>query len=89
MSEFGAVGYAMVGGLYTVLTVLLLTSWRGGRIGGYLIAACVMSIVWCAVLAFHTVKNSIDPLGLFIVELLRAGAWVTFFCIPRQYSSVR
>ena len=78
MSEFGALGYALVGGLYAILTVLLLTSWRGRMTGGYLITACVMSVVWSAVLALQAHQESIHPLVLFVVEVLRTGAWIMF-----------
>jgi hypothetical protein len=37
MIAFGASSYAVLGMMYFVLTVMLLTSWRGPRIGGYLI----------------------------------------------------
>lgn len=39
MIAFGASSYAVLGMMYFVLTVMLLTSWRGPRIGGYLIGA--------------------------------------------------
>ena len=78
MSEFGAFGYAIVGGLYVILTILLLTSWRGRAIGGYLIAACLISIVWSGVLMTQSSQGSFNPFALFVVEVLRTGAWITF-----------
>lgn len=78
MSVFGALGYALVGALYAVLTVLLLTSWRGRTIGGYLIVACLVSVVWSVVLASQTASGTVNPLLLFVVEVLRTGAWITF-----------
>ncbi|MDH3416706.1 MAG: PEP-CTERM system histidine kinase PrsK, partial [Gammaproteobacteria bacterium] len=78
MSEFGAIGYALTGGLYVILTVLLLLNWRGQRIGGYLIAACLVSAMWSGMLAVQTAKGSFHPLILFLVEVLRTGAWIAF-----------
>ena len=78
MSSFGALGYGLVGGLYAVLAILLLTSWRGRSIGGYLIAACIVSAVWSGILAVQTARGAFDPLILFVVELLRSGVWIAF-----------
>jgi putative PEP-CTERM system histidine kinase len=78
MSEFGAIGYALTGGLYALLTVLLLMSWRGQRIGGYLIAACLMSAVWSGIFAVQTARGTFHPLILFVAELLRSGVWIVF-----------
>ena len=81
MSGFGALGYALVGGLYAVLTALLMTSWRGQRIGGFLIAACLVSATWSVVLAIQTAWSPFHPLTPFIVEILRGGAWITFLAV--------
>ena len=78
MSEFGAIGYALTGGLYALLTVLLLISWRGRAIGVYLIAACVVSAVWSGILAVQTARGTFHPLILFVAELLRSGVWIVF-----------
>ena len=78
MSGIGAVGYALVGGLYAVLTILLLVSWRGRTIGAYLIVACLVSVAWGGLLAAQTSRGSFNPMLLFVVEFLRTGAWITF-----------
>jgi len=78
MSSFGALGYGLVGGLYAVLTALLLTNWRSRTIGGYLIAACLVSAAWGGILAVQTARGTFHPLILFIVELLRSGVWIVF-----------
>ena len=78
MSGFGALGYGLVSGLYAVLTVLLLTSWRGRTIGGYLIGACVVSAVWSGILAAQAARGTFHPLILFVAELLRSGVWIVF-----------
>lgn len=78
MSEIGAIGYALTGGLYALLTVLLLLNWRGQKIGGYLIAACLVSVVWSGILAVQSARGTFHPLILFVAELLRSGVWILF-----------
>lgn len=78
MIVFGALSYAFVGVLYAVLSVLLLTSWRGRHLGGYLIAACVLSVLWGIMLAISTSKSAVLAPAVFSIEVLRGGAWLTF-----------
>jgi len=78
MNEVGAIGYALVGALYLLLTALLLTAWRGRKVGAYLLGACGMSVVWSGLLAFQAVRGPVHPLLLFVVEVLRTGAWIVF-----------
>ena len=78
MTEFGTISYAVLCALYTILSFLLLTSWRGRHLGGYLIAACVMSAIWCITLAISTTNPSVPVLAVFSIEVLRGAAWLTF-----------
>jgi len=78
MTEFGALSYVVVGIFYAVLSILLLTSWRGRHLGGYLIAACVMSAIWGITLAVSVTSTSVPALAIFSIEVLRGGAWLTF-----------
>lgn len=72
------IGYAAVGALYTLLTVLLLTAWRGRRIGAYLILASVISVAWGFLLASQSAYGSVHPLLIAFVEISRASAWILF-----------
>ena len=78
MTEFGALSYVIVGIFYAALSILLLTSWRGRHLGGYLIAACVLSALWGITLAVSTTNTSVPGLTVFSIEVLRGGAWLTF-----------
>lgn len=78
MTEFGAFSYAIVGVFYAILSVLLGTSWRGRHLGGYMIAACVVSAVWGIALAVSTTTPAVPVLAIFSLEVLRGGAWLTF-----------
>jgi len=78
MITFGASSYAVLGAMYFVLTAMLLTSWRGPRVGVYLIGACLINAVWASVLSAQIASGAPNPELLFFVEVLRAGAWLTF-----------
>jgi putative PEP-CTERM system histidine kinase len=78
MDQIGAIGYALVGVLYSVLAILLLTVRRGGPVGAYLVIACLVSVAWAGVLAWDSGVSRLSPLSLFIAELIRSGAWISF-----------
>ena len=81
MTQFGALSYAIVSLLYVALSLLLLTSWRGRRIGGYLINACVLSAAWGFLLSAAILGVAVPVLVVFIVEVLRGAAWLTFLVV--------
>lgn len=78
MTGIDVIGYGLVAGLYLVLATLLLTVWRGKRLGGYLIAACLVSVAWAALLALQAARDMSHPLMLFVAEILRSGIWIIF-----------
>lgn len=78
MSTIGAFGYAAVGTFYALLTVLLLTTWRGHRIGVYLILASIVSAVWGFSLAAQMYSGSVYPSLVALVEVSRATIWILF-----------
>ena len=78
MNTIGAFGYAAVGTLYALLTVLLLTTWRGHRVGIYLILASIVSAVWGFSLALQMYSGSVYPSLVALVEVLRATVWILF-----------
>lgn len=81
MTDFGVICYTVVAVLYGALSVLLLTSWRGRRLGLALIAAATVSTVWALVLALHAAGISVPVFAVFVVEVLRGGAWITFLTV--------
>ena len=81
ISEFGAVSYAIVGALYVVFSLLLLTSWRGKFVGAYLIAAAAISAVWSTALAVQAVTDVVPMSVTMVLEALRGGAWLTFLLV--------
>ena len=78
MFVLGALGYVIVGVLFVILAMLLATSWRGHRIGVYLIAACVINAFWATVSAVALVNPDFDPLWLFVAEIARSSSWIVF-----------
>ena len=78
MVLFGVISYAFVGVLYATLALLLLTSWRGHRIGGHLIAACVASAVWGLLVPAQSAGATVSDSVSAIIEFLRNGLWIAF-----------
>ena len=77
MVTLGAGSYVVLSALYILLTVMLLTSWRRRKIGGYLIAACVISSTWAGLMAWEISGRGLSRELVFLVEVFRAGAWLT------------
>lgn len=66
---------------------MLLVSWRGRRLGGLLILACVACVLWAAGLATQAAFHSV-PLGaVFTLEMLRFAAWLVFFSVLLRSSA--
>ena len=78
MATIGVFGYGAVGALYALLAALLLTTWRGNRIGVYLVLASVVSVVWGFTLAAQSANVLVQPLFVASIEVLRSAAWILF-----------
>ncbi len=89
MVTFGAGSYVALGALYVLLTLMLMTSWRGRKIGGYLIAACGMSAAWSGVMAWQISGGGLSGELVFLAEMLRAGSWLTFLAHAGLSRNVR
>lgn len=74
----GAWGYALATFCYLALALLLSTSWRGRLQGGLLLAVCLLSAAWAAMLSY-SLANGL-PLSIVHIwlELLRDGAVLLF-----------
>ncbi len=72
-----ALSYAAGGIAFLVLTLLLLTSWRGRLRGVLVVLAALMTTVWCAVLAYQLTVGRTLFIPVFTSELLRDAAWLT------------
>ncbi len=56
-------------------------SWRGRKPGGYLLAACIVSTIWALTLAWQSTSPGLSDLPIFVVEVLRGGAWLSFLTV--------
>ncbi len=63
---------------FLALTVLLAVSWRGRRVGALLMLAAGMSTLWGGFLAYAGWRETIPVSWIFIAEILRYAAWLSF-----------
>ena len=73
MTVFSLISYAVVGVSYTVLSILLLTSWRGRHLGGILIGACLMSAAWAAVSAINAAGSDVPLITIYAAQVSTNG----------------
>jgi len=73
-----AVSYAIGAVAFLVLTLLLLTAWRGRLQGGLLVSASAMTALWCAAVAAYALYRIPPFSALQLLEVLRSGAWFLF-----------
>jgi putative PEP-CTERM system histidine kinase len=73
----GTLGYGLAAVAFGVLTVLMLTSWRGRLQGALLVAAASLTAAWAATAALDPATVSAWEL-LGTLEVLRNTAWLLF-----------
>ena len=78
MLTVGSIGYLATGLMYALLTLLMFVAWIARRGGGALVAATFVSVLWASTLAAQTSGYPVRPDLIFVVEVLRAWAWVGF-----------
>ncbi|MDX1488534.1 MAG: PEP-CTERM system histidine kinase PrsK, partial [Acidiferrobacterales bacterium] len=81
MIQFSTYSYLATAALYALLTLLLLTSWRGRRVGAYLIVSCIVSFAWGVTLALQAAEPRTNVALVFVTEVLRGGTWITFLTV--------
>ncbi len=78
MSDFGFIAFATAAVFFLVLSLLLITSWRGRLQGGLMLAAAVISTIWASLLALQS-GFKIIPVGMiWSIEALKNLAWCLF-----------
>ncbi|MCZ6560790.1 MAG: PEP-CTERM system histidine kinase PrsK [Gammaproteobacteria bacterium] len=80
MNSFGTVSYALAAGLFGILAVLLLTSWRGRLQGGLLIGASFVTVIWATLIAIQAKSGAVPLAGIVTTEFLRDGVWIMYLC---------
>ncbi len=78
MSELGYYGYLIAAAGYFVLLLLLLTNWRGRLLGGILLLACALTVVWGVVLGMHAYGVALPSSLFWGMETLRSFVWLAF-----------
>ena len=78
MTIFGPLSYLLAAALFFMLSVLVLTAWRGGIQGGLLLLASIISMTWAGVLAWQALTGRFQLAFLFSIEVARDAAWLAF-----------
>jgi len=73
-----AVSYGLAGALYGLLTLLLLTAWRGRLQGALLVIASAISMIWCVAQASHGLYTWPPFWNLQLLEVVRDASWFAF-----------
>ena len=71
-------GFSAAAVAYAAVSLLMLTSWRRGPLGAWLIAACVLTAVWSAAAAFQAIRPGAVDIFVSVLELARSGGWIAF-----------
>lgn len=76
MNAFGIASYGIAALTFLVLTLLLITAWRGRQQGAHLIVASAVTAAWAAILAVQSYNGQIPVLVIYLAEAIRGGAWL-------------
>lgn len=78
MFEFGVFGYSTATLAFFILTLLLLTIWRGRIQGGLLLFATATATLWAGVLAIQAAYQVIPVTLIWFIEVFRNFVWLLF-----------
>lgn len=78
MAIFAPISYLAAALLFAVLAVLVVTAWKQRLQSGLLVSAAVLSAIWAAMQALQSAADVFTTSFLFLVEVLRYGAWLFF-----------
>lgn len=76
MNAFGIASYGIAALSFLVLTLLLITAWRGRQQGAHLIVASGMTAVWAVTLAAQSYTGHVPVLVIYLAEAMRGGSWL-------------
>lgn len=75
------VGFGLAFFAFLTLVGLLLTAWRGSRVGGMLVLASLLAALWAGVSAYQASQGYLSSMLLVVAELLRDVAWIVFLLL--------
>lgn len=79
MSLLGVIGYGVAAVVWSILFLLLLTSWRGRLQGGLLVSAVLVTLLWALRAALYASTEVAAPDWLYqTLEIIRDVAWLGF-----------
>ncbi len=78
MENIGTISYSAGGLFFFVLTLVLVTGWRGRLQGALLVAAAAATTLWAAGLAWHGTSGTAPDAVSEVLENLRYLAWYAF-----------
>jgi len=79
MANIGALSYGAAAAGWSLLFLLLLTSWRGRLQGGLLVAAVLISLLWALRAAYYAAAQATGLDWLYqLLEVARNVAWLLF-----------
>ena len=78
MYSIGAISYATAGLAFLVLSLVMLTSWRGRLQGALLASAAVITVAWAAAAAWHAAIGYPPTIIVPLLEVLRDVGWFVF-----------
>lgn len=76
--DIGAVSHATAAAAFLALLVLVALSWRQGFIGAWLVAACGLTALWAAGVAWNAWAAAGFDAQVHMLEVLRTGGWIAF-----------
>ncbi|HEY9150483.1 MAG TPA: hypothetical protein VIQ75_06700, partial [Gammaproteobacteria bacterium] len=75
--SIGTISYTLGALAFLLLTLMLVTGWRGRLQGGLLLAACAGTTVWALVLALQS-HLSLPGTAIQFAETMKAVLWFAF-----------
>lgn len=78
MSNISLISFASAAIGYIILTILLLTSWRGRAEGGLLVAASAITAVWAAVMTIQEAAHVVPSVIIWSLDILKTVGWTYF-----------
>ena len=78
MFDIGIISYSAAALMFLVLSLLLLTSWRGRLQGALLVAACIVTVIWALVVAYHAPRGYPESFLVPTLEIIRNAVWFAF-----------
>lgn len=78
LTNVGFLSYLANGVGYLILAILLIVSWRGRIVGGMLLFAVLVQVLWSGVLAFDSYSHFFSSHNIFVFEIIRFFAWSLF-----------